>query len=241
MTVEQTSRTYGEIINIVVDEQNDFFPGGALGVEGGDAVIDPTNAITAWTDQLDGIVIRTGDRHPRETAHFAENGGIWPVHCVAGTEGAEFRADLNIKSTDARADKGLSLVDDGYSGTEAIIRTPASKAMAIVEDLPESERTVETVIRRVERRNRALGLRTLVLIEGLATDYCVRATGLGTAEITDREWTDIVVLEDAIAAVNLAYDDGEKAIAEMKASGIKFTATYDVIDGGILVDHRGER
>ena len=75
---------------IAVDVQHDFLPGGALGVPGGDAVVEPlVRAATAA-----GLVVKTRDAHPADHASFTEQGGIWPVHCVAGTHGAELHPQI---------------------------------------------------------------------------------------------------------------------------------------------------
>lgn len=248
--IQTTPQMYGEVITVVVDEQNDFFPGGALGVTDGGAIIDPTNTMTEWTRANGGQVIFTRDKHELETAHFNTNGGPWPEHCVRyedmdirpqSTEGAGLHPDLVIHEMDAIASKGMSNEDDGYSGMEAQIEPGMSIVTDVVHDLPASEAAVETAITRMVRINRELGKRTLVAVMGLATDYCVKATVLDALDATDREWVDVVVVEDAIRAVNLAYDDGEKAMEEMKANGALFMQSYDIIEGGIIIDRRGEQ
>ncbi len=251
-TTEQNPRTYGDLVTIVVDEQNDFFPGGALGVTDGDKVVDPTNALTEFTHDNGGMVVFTRDKHPQETKHFAVNNGGegWPVHCVQfdgmdqraqGTEGAALHQDLVVRNFDAVASKGTSLEDDGYSGMEAVIEQGQSVLGTLVHDLPAAEQTVERAVTRMVDVNRELGARTLILVCGLATDYCVKATVLDALHATDRTWADVVVIEDAIRAVNLAYEDGAKAMAEMKADGALFAQSFDVIEGGILINRRGEQ
>ncbi|NCU37734.1 isochorismatase family protein [Candidatus Saccharibacteria bacterium] len=243
-------RNYGDVITIVVDEQNDFCPGGSLAVTDGDRIVPPTNAITDWTRKNGGSVVFTRDKHNPETAHFISNGGPWPPHCVRyddmevrpqGTEGAALRTDLDIREGDAIASKGMSNLDDGYSGMEAQLEPRASILNDIVHDLAVDDATVEAALLRTVRVNQELGARTLTIVMGLATDYCVRATVLDALRVTDRKWVDVVAVEDAMRAVDLAYGDGEKAIAEMKAQGAVFMQTYDVIEGGIIVDRRGER
>ena len=68
---------------LIVDVQNDFLPGGALAVPGGDEVIDPINALAA--DPRFAVVIATRDWHPPDHRSFVEHGGPWPPHCVQGT------------------------------------------------------------------------------------------------------------------------------------------------------------
>ncbi len=95
---------------IVVDVQNDFCPGGALAVAGGDAVIP---VINAWMP-LFRTVIASRDWHPRSSVHFK----TWPPHCIAGTWGAEFRKGLEIDRFMLVIDKGTGNADDGYSAFE---------------------------------------------------------------------------------------------------------------------------
>ena len=80
---------------IVVDVQNDFAdPAGSLSVAGGDAVVPTINAEIAMATAADGLVVFTQDWHPESTPHFAKDGGIWPVHCVADTWGAQLHPAL---------------------------------------------------------------------------------------------------------------------------------------------------
>ena len=79
---------------IVVDVQNDFCPGGSLPVAHGDEVIAPLNKLMKEFLDRGESVYKTRDWHPAKTNHFAAYGGVWPVHCVQGTLGAEFHPDL---------------------------------------------------------------------------------------------------------------------------------------------------
>ncbi|MFA4932372.1 MAG: nicotinamidase [Caldisericia bacterium] len=96
---------------LVVDVQNDFCPGGALAVAGGDAVIP---VINAWIPRF-ATVLASRDWHPPDSVHFTS----WPPHCVAGTYGAQFRAGLDTGRFLLVLDKGTNNVDDGYSAFEA--------------------------------------------------------------------------------------------------------------------------
>jgi nicotinamidase/pyrazinamidase len=131
---------------IVVDVQNDFCPGGALAVPDGDAVVDPVNRLAADLD----LAVATRDWHPPDHSSFAAQGGPWPVHCVAGTHGAQLNAELDLAQIDAVVDKGLSSGSDGYSGFE---RTGLEQLL----------------------RDRGVDV---VHVAGLALDYCVKATAL---------------------------------------------------------------
>ena len=75
---------------IVVDVQNDFCPGGALPVPDGDAVVEPVNRLASAAP----FVVATRDWHPADHDSFATQGGPWPVHCVAGTAGAELHPGI---------------------------------------------------------------------------------------------------------------------------------------------------
>jgi len=103
---------------LVVDVQNDFCPGGALAVAGGDAVIP---VINAWIPRF-ATVVASRDWHPADSVHFA----TWPPHCVAGTYGAQFRSGLDTGSFLLVLDKGTGNVDDGYSAFEATSEDLAS-------------------------------------------------------------------------------------------------------------------
>ena len=135
---------------LVVDVQVDFCPGGALGVADGDAVVAPANAL-ARSGDFD-LVIATRDWHPRDHGSFAtaDPPGVWPVHCVQGTAGAELHPDLDRAAIDVVVDKGTAVDTEGYSGFDA------TGLAALLRE------------RGIDR----------VTIVGLATDYCVRATAL---------------------------------------------------------------
>ncbi|MCE5193823.1 MAG: nicotinamidase [Candidatus Cryosericum sp.] len=96
---------------LVIDVQNDFCPGGALAVAGGDDII-PT--INAWMPRF-ATVIASRDWHPANSVHFKK----WPPHCIAGTIGAQFRTGLNTRHIQLVLDKGTGDTDDGYSAFEA--------------------------------------------------------------------------------------------------------------------------
>lgn len=99
----------------MVDVQNDFCPGGALAVAGGDEIIEVVNGLASEAS----VVIATRDWHPPDHASFAERGGTWPEHCVRGTLGAQLHRDLDAR-IDAWTviDKGLTPDREGYSGFE---------------------------------------------------------------------------------------------------------------------------
>src|SRR6202008_4385328 len=101
---------------IVVDVQNDFAdPAGSLSVKGGDAIIPTINSEIAMATAAGALVVATQDWHPESTPHFAKDGGIWPVHCVADTWGSELHPDLRLPDGAGIVRKGTN-GEDGYSG-----------------------------------------------------------------------------------------------------------------------------
>jgi len=99
---------------VVVDVQNDFAdPAGSLAVPGGDRLVPAINAEVQRAATAGSVIVYTQDWHPESTPHFAKDGGIWPVHCVGGTWGAEFHPDLQVVGRSIR--KGQE-GEDGYSG-----------------------------------------------------------------------------------------------------------------------------
>ncbi len=174
---------------IIVDVQNDFLPGGALAVPDGDAVIPPLNeAIDAFVAAGRPIYL-TRDWHPADHCSFEMHGGLWPPHCVADTEGADFAEELHAPGTAVVISKATTQTADVYSGFEGT-------------DL--AERLAEQQIARV-------------IVGGLATDYCVLSTVLDARA----SGLDVVVLEDAIRAVEVELGDGDRALARMRAAGAK--------------------
>jgi nicotinamidase/pyrazinamidase len=181
---------------VVVDVQNDFAdPAGSLAVRGGTEIVPLVNDAVAAAEAGGALVAYTQDWHPPHTPHFAADGGIWPVHCVAGTWGAELHPELDVRGPRVR--KG-SHGEDGYSGFT--MRDPL---------------TGETQPTELEGLLRDRGV-TRVAVCGLATDYCVRATALDAVRLG----FETVVLEDAVRAVDLEPGDGDKAIAELADAGV---------------------
>jgi nicotinamidase/pyrazinamidase len=180
---------------IVVDVQNDFAdPAGSLSVSRAGHILPRVNAEVAAARKAGSPVIYTQDWHPPSTPHFAKDGGIWPVHCVADTWGAELHPDLLVGGEIVR--KG-SNGEDGYSGFT--MRDPVSGA--------EIATPLEAMLREqgVDR----------VVICGLATDYCVNATALDARRLG----FETLVLTRAVAAVNLKPGDDERAMSEMEGAG----------------------
>jgi len=96
---------------MIVDLQNDFCPGGALPVPGGDRIVPVINKLM---DKFD-LVLASKDWHPVNTVHFEK----WPAHCVRETPGTEFHPDLDAAKIDKVLLKGTAAKDDGYSAFES--------------------------------------------------------------------------------------------------------------------------
>ena len=189
---------------VVVDVQNDFAdPQGSLSVAGGERVVERVNDEIAMAVSAGATVAFTQDWHPETTPHFAKDGGIWPVHCVADTWGAELHPALHAPDGAPRVRKGTQ-GEDGYSGFT--MRDPVSG---------------ETSPTALEGLLRDRGIKRLV-VTGLATDYCVKATAIDGVRLG----FETAVLADAIAAVDLEPGDGERALEEMRGAGV-----LDVADG----------
>jgi nicotinamidase/pyrazinamidase len=178
---------------LLVDLQNDFCPGGALAVGGGDRV---ARTLGTLLDRF-RLVVATRDWHPPGHGSFegasvdpdrwrgADPPGIWPAHCVQGTQGAELHPALRRDAIDVVIDKGQDPHSQGYS---------AFQDTALARILHE---------RGVDR----------VYVGGLATDYCVRASVLDALGQGFR----VTVLDDAIAGVDPG--DSARALDEMRTAG----------------------
>ena len=188
---------------VVVDVQNDFAdPAGSLSVRGGDGVVPVINREIEMATSAGALVVATQDWHPESTPHFAKDGGIWPVHCVADTWGSELHPDLALPADAPRVHKGAN-GEDGYSGFT--MRDPTTG-----EEMPTE---LDGVLR--ER-----GVEQVVVV-GLATDYCVSATALDAARLGFTT----AVLTDAIASVDLQPGDGERALQAMRDAGVAMWQT----------------
>jgi nicotinamidase/pyrazinamidase len=187
---------------IVVDVQNDFAdPAGGLSVAAGEAVIPVINGEIRLARTNGAVVVCTQDWHPEHTPHFAKDGGIWPDHCIADTWGAELHPALAAGDAPV-VRKGVN-GEDGYSGFT----------------MRHSE-TGETIPTPLDAILREGGVDEIV-VTGLATDYCVKATALDAISLGYRT----TLLTDAAAAVNLQPGDGQAAVDEMAAAGCLITTS----------------
>ncbi len=141
---------------IVVDMQRDFMPGGALPVPEGDRIVPVLNSYISLFEERNLPVFLTRDWHPENHISFEGHGGIWPPHCVRGTEGAQFHPDLKIPADNKFViSKGTAQEFDAYSGFQGTVLADLLR---------------ERGIRRV-------------FVGGVATDYCVKNTLLGAVNL----------------------------------------------------------
>ncbi len=183
---------------IVVDVQNDFAdPSGSLYVSGGEEAIPFINERIGEARDGGATIVYTQDWHPESTPHFEKDGGIWPVHCVGGTPGADFHPDLKVVEDALFIKKGTG-GEDGYSGFN--VRDPET-----------GEETSTGLADQLRNR----GIRRVVVC-GLALDYCVKETALDAA----RDGFETILLADGTRAVNLAAGDGARAVAAMVKAGV---------------------
>ncbi len=189
---------------LVVDVQNDFCPGGALAVGGGDQVVPELNR---WIDrfaQERRPIAYTRDWHPPDHCSFREQGGPWPVHCVQRTRGADLHPDLKVKGP--IFDKAFKPEEEAYSGFGGFLVDDKGRITAL--SLAEWLRTQGV---------------THVYVGGLTTDYCVRTTTLDAL----KEGFEVSVVGDAIRAVNVQPDDGRRAVEEMRKAGAEFVEIHE--------------
>jgi nicotinamidase/pyrazinamidase len=190
---------------LVVDIQNDFLPGGALGVPDGDKVIPVVNRLM----DCFALVLATQDWHPPNHGSFAANHPnrrpgemidlhglmqvLWPVHCVQGAPGADFSAQLRTERFRKVFQKGIDPEIDSYSG---FFDNGRKRSTGLVEYLREQEVSE-------------------IFICGLATDYCVKFSALDSIGSGFRTR----IIEDACRGVDLNPGDSAAAIAEIRKAG----------------------
>jgi len=184
---------------LIVDFQNDFTPGGALEVKGGDEIGPVLNAIA----ERFALVVATRDWHPPDHGSFVgvevdlqrwegiDPPGIWPPHCVQNTPGAELHSSLDRTKVDVVVDKAQDPNTQGYSSFHG------GNLAEVLHD------------RGVDH----------VWVAGLATDYCVKNTVLDAR----REGFEVTVVKDAIRGIDVRPGDSERALEEMRRAGADFT------------------
>lgn len=198
---------------ILVDIQNDFCPGGALEVPGGDEIIPVVNALQKKFE----LVVATGDWHPPGHVSFASTHGkkvgetirtngieqvLWPDHCVQNTWGAEFRSSLDTSGISRVFLKGTDPQIDSYSG---FFDNQHLRSTGLEDYLK-------------DKKVRA------IYIAGLATNVCVQFTALDGVELG----FETLVIEDACRGVELEPGDIDRAWENMRASGVKIIKSMDL-------------
>ena len=182
---------------IVVDMQNDFAdPGGSLFVTGGDEIVGTVNREIIRATAAGAFVVYTQDWHPASTPHFEKDGGIWPVHCVEDTWGAEFHPRLVVAGPTIR--KGTS-GEDGYSGFAMRDPNTGIESPTGLTNLLHQQNVTSTIV------------------VGLALDYCVGATAL---DAVAAGFLTVVSL-DHTAAVDLAPGDGARTLRALEKANIE--------------------
>lgn len=180
---------------LVIDVQNDFAdPAGGLYVTDGERIVPIINGFIAAARGAGARVVYTQDWHPETTPHFQKDGGIWPVHCVAGTWGAQLHPDLDVNGLVIR--KGTA-GEDGYSGFTA-------------RDVPSGEATSTGLSAILEGYGT-----TRVVVVGLARDVCVKETVLDARRLGYK--ADVPLA--ATRPVNLAPGDDRRAVEAMVEAG----------------------
>jgi nicotinamidase/pyrazinamidase len=181
---------------VVVDMQHDFAdPAGSLYVRGGEELVDPIAAEIAAAGEAGATVVYTQDWHPAHTPHFQRDGGLWPVHCVAESEGAALVPGLPVAGPLLRKGTGT---EDGYSGfSEVDLATGATKGTDLSTILDEAGVMDVTVV-------------------GLAGDWCVKATAIDGVRLG---YTVMVPLA-LTRFVELEPGDTERAVVDMRAAGV---------------------
>jgi nicotinamidase/pyrazinamidase len=185
---------------LVVDIQKDFCGGGALAAPGGDDIIPAVNRHLAEARAHQIPVYATRDWHPPATSHFKEYGGVWPPHCVQGTQGAQFHRNLKLPPDAIVVNKGDDPQRHGYSAFEG----HTSVGKALLDDL----------------RDRHI---TRVYLTGIATDYCVRESALDAL----KAGLEVRVVADAIAGIDARPGDAQRALDEISAAGAQIVDDLD--------------
>ena len=198
---------------ILVDIQNDFCPGGALEVPGGDEIIPVVNGLQKKFE----LVVATGDWHPPGHISFASTHGkkvgeairtngieqvLWPDHCVQNTWGAEFRSSLDTSGISRVFLKGTDPQIDSYSG------------------FFDNQHLRSTGLEDYLKDNKVRA----IYIAGLATNVCVQFTALDGVELG----FETLVIEDACRGVELEPGDIDRAWENMRASGVKIIKSMDL-------------
>lgn len=182
---------------IVVDVQVDFCPGGALAVQGGDKIVSTINQVIQAATSAHIPTFFTRDWHPLDHISFRAQGGPWPPHCVQDSPGAAFHPNLRVPENAFFINKGYDSRFEAYSGFQGT---------------------------GLEKRLRALDV-GLLIIGGLATDYCVKETAMDGL----KAGFGVEVIEDCTRPVEMRAGDGEMALSELRRAGVSITNSNNTI------------
>ncbi|MEB2786848.1 bifunctional nicotinamidase/pyrazinamidase [Algoriphagus persicinus] len=201
---------------LIIDVQNDFLPGGALAVTNGDEVVPVINSL----QEKFNFIVATQDFHPADHGSFAANHDgkspgevielsglsqiLWPIHCVQGSEGIEFHEELNPIRWKAIFQKGKNPEVDSYSG----FFDNARREDTGLGDFLQNEGIMN------------------VFVTGLAQDYCVKFTALDAVSLGFKTY----LITDATRAVNLAPEDGDRALEELRNAGVILIESTAILD-----------
>ncbi len=172
---------------VIVDLQNDFCPGGSLAVPDGDQIVPVVNDLIEKFSRVGLPIFATRDWHPDNHVSFQAQGGPWPPHCIQNTPGARFHPDLRLPDNATIISKADSPDRDAYSGFEGTDLAALLKEAGVDQ----------------------------IIVCGLATDYCVKATVLDGL----KAGLAVTVVEDAIRGVDVQPGDSQTALDELQATG----------------------
>jgi nicotinamidase/pyrazinamidase len=198
---------------LVVDMQNDFMPGGALGVKGGNEIIPIINTLM----QKFSLIVASLDFHPADHISFAKTHGLsvgevikieggeqilWPVHCVKDSVGAKIVQDLETKDICRYFYKGTDRNVDSYS--------------AFFDNQKKKKTGLDAFLKEREVKK--------IYLAGLTTEYCIKYTACDGRALG----YEVAVILDACRPVNLHPDDEKKAVKEMRKAGVEIVYSSDL-------------
>ncbi len=179
---------------LIIDLQNDFCPGGALGIPGADAIIPKLNKYLRFFSRKKLPIFVAGDWHPVRTGHFKDFGGTWPVHCLQNSRGAQFHPRLKLSPGAIILYKGM----DPEKESDSTFQAEDHRGMSF------------------DKLLRLLGISELY-IGGLATNFCVKRSSLDAL----KQGFKVKLLIDGIQGVDIEAGDSEKALKEILKKGAK--------------------
>ena len=179
---------------LVIDMQNDFCPGGALGVPEGDKIVPMINKYIKIFTKKKLPIFFTQDWHPALSRHFKDFGGKWPAHCIQNSQGAQLHSGLGLSKQAIFLYKGMDPKKDAYSAFQAEDASGTSFPQLL----------------------KQMSIGTLY-VAGLATDYCVKFS----VQDSLKQGIKVKILLDAIKGVNFNPGDSQEAIRGMIKAGAK--------------------